>query len=134
LQNDTVDEGDSYPTGKVPSYTYELGYNVSNKLKLRISNGQYVNLAKLLPNMADPDYDTQYISVKDGNLATAKSSKPKAIKDVQVWTDVFLTCARYMPRLTLRVMQPYCYMSTQSAWGLVGPLVWVGVIMIFSSS
>jgi hypothetical protein len=49
---------------------------------LQISNGQYVNLAKLLPNIADPDDDTQCISLKDGNLATAKPSKPQAIKNV----------------------------------------------------
>lgn len=72
------------------SYSCELGYNVPNKIKLQISNGQYVNLAKLRPNASDPDNETQFLSVRDGSLAMASKPKAKLVNDIQTWKDLFL--------------------------------------------
>lgn len=79
-----------YHAGQVVSYSCELGYNVPNKIKLQISNGQYVNLAKLRPNASDPDDETQFLSVQDGSLAMASKPKAKLVNDIQTWTDLFL--------------------------------------------
>ena len=59
-------------SAQVPSYSSELGYNVPNNIKVQISNGQYVNLAKLAHNFSDPDDETQYFSVRDGGLTMSK--------------------------------------------------------------
>lgn len=53
------------------SYICKLGYNVLNKIKIQISNGQYVNLAKLPSYASDPDDETQFLSVRDGSIAMA---------------------------------------------------------------
>ncbi|XP_062588298.1 uncharacterized protein LOC134249974 [Saccostrea cucullata] len=83
-------EVNEHHTGLVPSYSFELGCNVSNKIKVQISSGQYVNLAKLATNFSDPDDETQYFSFKEGNLAMTPKNKVKAITDIQVWTNLFL--------------------------------------------
>lgn len=80
-------------SAQVPSYSSELGYNVPNNIKVQISNGQYVNLAKLAHNFSDPDDETQYFSVRDGGLTMSKKSRVKPITDIHIWTDLFLVYA-----------------------------------------
>lgn len=79
-----------YHAGQVVSYRYELGYNVTNKIKLQISNGQYVNLAKLRTNVSDLDDETHFLSVRNDSLVMASKPKAKLVNDIQTWTDLFL--------------------------------------------
>ncbi|XP_062578803.1 uncharacterized protein LOC134240736 [Saccostrea cucullata] len=76
----------------VPSYDNELGHNVPNNVKIKIANGEYINLGILLNNIpeTDPNDDTKYFSLKDGKLAVTNKPKAKPITDIQVWTDAFL--------------------------------------------
>lgn len=76
-----------FRTGKVASYSCEVGYTVPNKIKIQISNKQSVNLAKLGQNASDPDNETQFVLVRDGSLAMASYSKAKLMKDIQTWTN-----------------------------------------------
>ncbi|XP_061168906.1 uncharacterized protein LOC133178174 [Saccostrea echinata] len=80
---------------RVSSYDNDLGHNVSNNIKLKIANGEYVNLASLINNKleTDPHDDTRYFSLQNGNLALSSKSKLKPITDVQMWTDAFLVYA-----------------------------------------
>ena len=48
---------------QVLSYRCELDNNVSNNFKIKISKGQYDNLAKLADNFSDPVDETQYFSL-----------------------------------------------------------------------
>ncbi|XP_062582026.1 uncharacterized protein LOC134243814 [Saccostrea cucullata] len=77
------------------SYDNDLGHKVSNKLKLKIVNGGYINLGLLVENSygADPNDETRYFSMKEGSLTLAPKSKAKVINDIQVWTDAFLIYA-----------------------------------------
>lgn len=79
----------------VQSYHNDLGHNVSNNLKLKIANGEYVNLGLLVDrtNESDPNDDTKYFSMQGGNITLSSKYKPKVITDIQVWTDAFLVYA-----------------------------------------
>ena len=55
-----------------------------NNIKVKIPNGQYINLAKLGHNFSDPDDETQYFSVMiQGSLAANNT-----IKDQQGNNDI----------------------------------------------
>lgn len=79
----------------VQSYHKDLGHNVSNNLKLKIANGEYVNLGLLVDrnNESDPNDDKKYFSMQGGNITLSSKYKPKVITDIQVWTDAFLVYA-----------------------------------------
>ncbi|XP_061165683.1 uncharacterized protein LOC133174598 [Saccostrea echinata] len=78
-----------------PSYDNDLGHRVPNRLKLKIVNGDYINLGLLLENShgVDPKDETKYFSMKEGNLTLAPKTKAKVINGIQVWTDGFLIYA-----------------------------------------
>ena len=48
----------------VLSYSSELGFDVPNNIKVKISKGQYVNLTKLAHYFSDIDDETQYSLVR----------------------------------------------------------------------
>lgn len=79
----------------VQSYHTDLGHNVSNNLKLKIANGEYVNLGLLVDrtNESDPNDDTKFFSMQGGNITLSSKYKLKLITDIQVWTDAFLIYA-----------------------------------------
>lgn len=70
-------------------------FPLSNNLKLKIANGEYVNLGLLVDrtNESDPNDDTKYFSMQGGNITLSSKYKPKVITDIQVWTDAFLVYA-----------------------------------------
>lgn len=72
------------------SNRFELGYNVSNKIKIQISNRQYVKLGGLMPNASDLDAETQLLSVKDSCLEMASKPKAEHIIDTEIWSNLFL--------------------------------------------
>jgi hypothetical protein len=79
---------------QTPSYDNDLAHMVPDKLKIKIVNGDYINLGLLIEiSSVDPNDDTKYFSMKEGNLALTPKSKAKVISDVQVWTDAFLIYA-----------------------------------------
>ncbi|XP_056022019.1 uncharacterized protein LOC130054933 [Ostrea edulis] len=80
---------------QVPSYQNELGHNVSNNLKLKTANGEYINLGLLVDRSydSDPNDDTKYFSMQGGNLTLSSKCKPRVISDIQVWTDAFFIYA-----------------------------------------
>jgi hypothetical protein len=76
---------------EVQSYDNELGHNVSNSLKLKIVNGEYVNFGLFVDRHSDhdPNDDTRYFSMQGGNIMLSSKHKPKIIADIQTWTDAF---------------------------------------------
>lgn len=91
----TSQSGSELSNARVASYDNELGHNVSNNVKIKIANGEYVNLASLINNRTetDPNDDTKYFSLQNGSLALSAKSKLRPITDIQVWTDAFLVYA-----------------------------------------
>lgn len=85
----------------VQSYHNDLGHNVSNNLKLKIANGEYVNMGLLVNlgllvdrnNESDTNDDLKYFSMQGGNITLSSKYKPKVITDIQVWNDAFLVYA-----------------------------------------
>lgn len=97
------------------SYESDLGHVVPNRLKIKIANGEYVNLGLLIANLdgGDPNDDIKLFSMKEGNLTLAPKSKAKTITDIQVWTDAFLIFASiYTSAHPEAAVQLFKYMHT----------------------
>lgn len=74
----------------IVSYNNGLGLNVSQELKNKIINGQYIDLAKMFVNSNEPQ--KQSLVMVNGELqATEKNAKN--ITNIQQWTDAFIIFA-----------------------------------------
>ena len=79
---------------KVLSYRCELDNYVSNNFKIKISKGQYDNLAKLADNFSDPNDETQYFSltprlsnvqINQGKISHREASLDRSFSDVCIY-------------------------------------------------
>lgn len=61
------------------------------KFKIRISNGQNVNLTKLRPSALDPDDETQFVSGRDGSPTMVSKQKVKLVNDIYPNLDRFIS-------------------------------------------
>ena len=75
------------------SVNYELGFHVPNNLKLKIVNGEYIDLGKLLVKNVDPDDDEKQFTFKDGNLVLENKKSTVTINSIYQWTDAFIIFA-----------------------------------------
>lgn len=78
---------------QVHSVSHDLGFNVSNKTKLKIANGEYVDLASLLSKPSDPESQSKQLSISDDKIIVGPKSSESKINDIQQWTDAFLVFA-----------------------------------------
>ena len=111
LQN----EGTTNQTGAidipdmVPSFKTSVDINVSQELKTKIVNGQYVDLAKLLNNTIEPQ--KQMIVMVNGELETVEKSTKK-ITNIEQWTDAFIIYASvYLSSHPAKSLQLLKYMK-----------------------
>ena len=74
----------------IVSYNNNLALNVSQDIRNKIVNGQYVDLAKLLGNSNEPQKQT--IVMVNGELQTTDKASKK-INNIQQWTDAFIIYA-----------------------------------------
>lgn len=74
----------------IVSYNNVLGLNVSQELKNKIINGQYVDLEKMFVNFNEPQKQS-LVMVKGELQATEKNAKN--ITNIQQWTDAFIIFA-----------------------------------------
>ena len=75
---------------QVPSISNELGYNLSNKTKLKIVNGEYVDLGSLISKPANVEDGSKKLSVENGRIVIADKKSDTKINNIQQWTDAFL--------------------------------------------
>ncbi|KAK3107096.1 hypothetical protein FSP39_007069 [Pinctada imbricata] len=91
--SDILDENVSIENFQVESATSELGYNVSNKIKMKIANGDYVDLATLVSKPSDSDSLSKQLKIEDGKLVLGPKSHVTKIDNIDQWTDAFLIYA-----------------------------------------
>ena len=93
----------------VPSFKTSVDINVSQELKTKIVNGQYVDLAKLLNNTIEPQ--KQMIVMVNGELETVEK-RTKKITNIEQWTDAFIIYASvYLSSHPAKSLQLLKYMK-----------------------
>ncbi|KAK3103215.1 hypothetical protein FSP39_017482 [Pinctada imbricata] len=75
---------------QVPSISNDLGYNLSNKTKLKIVNGEYVDLGLSISKPANVEDGSKKLSVENGRIVIADNKSDTKINNIQQWTDAFL--------------------------------------------
>lgn len=104
---DVNDQGNSLPNNVISnddnnddnialreqSVSNDLGCNVSNKIKLKIANGEYVDLASLITKPSDTDDQVKQLSFSENKIIVTPKTSETKIFDVQQWTDAFLIFA-----------------------------------------
>ncbi|KAK3105093.1 hypothetical protein FSP39_017153 [Pinctada imbricata] len=75
---------------QVPSISNDLGYNLSNKTKLKFVNGEYVDLGLLISKPANLEDGSKKLSVENGRIVIADKKSDTKINNIQQWTDAFL--------------------------------------------
>ena len=93
ISNDTLDENVSVENFQVESIATELGYSVPNKIKMKIANGEYVDLATLISKPSDPDSLSKQLKIENGKIVLGPKSHDKKIDSIDQWTDAFLVYA-----------------------------------------
>ena len=91
--NITINEVDDNLNAQVPSVQLDLGYQVPNKLKLKIVSGEYVDLGALLTKSVDVDDGTKHLTVKDGSIILDTNKATTKIVDINQWTNAFIIFA-----------------------------------------
>ena len=76
----------------VTSINEQLGANVSQNLREKIINGEYVDLSSLLTNSENQE-QAKSISISSNGRLVLQSKPGKKITDINVWIDAFLIYA-----------------------------------------
>ncbi|XP_069109307.1 uncharacterized protein [Argopecten irradians] len=86
------DQGMSFGVMPTPiaSVNNILGLHVSASVKLKITNGEYVELSQLLSNSMGDSHQAHRISLVDGELLIKPKNQYPKISDISKWTDAFI--------------------------------------------
>ena len=85
-----VDENLPSENCQIALPSQDLGHNVPNKIKLKIANGEYVDLVSLVSKPVDPEQASKQLLIEDGKLIVGPKASDGKIENIQQWTDAFL--------------------------------------------
>lgn len=71
------------------SISEALDYNVTDAIKQKIINGEYIDLGQLLQRRTGPD-KSKCLTIEDGQLVVQQKQSILKINDINQWTDAFV--------------------------------------------